>query len=208
MINNLLLDPNVGFVLLVGGFVFAILALFSPGTGILEVGALFALLLAGYTLVTLPVNGWAIVVMIVAVFPLVFAVRGPRGGSRGRSTLFLIAGIFLLILGSIFVFRTAQGGPAVNPILAVIVSGGSGLLLWFMARKSLEAALATPRHNLDRLIGMVGIARTDLRPEGTVYVGGEEWTAISSSYIPSGAAIKVIARQGLILTVEQVKLEE
>lgn len=202
---NLLLDPNVGFLLLVGGFVFAILALFAPGTGTLEIGALFALVLAGYTLANLPVNGWAIVLMIVAVIPLVLAVRR----LRGRSSLFALLGaIAALVVGSIFVYRNEQGGPAVNPFLALIVSGGSAFLLWFMARKSLEAAQMTPSHSLDWLVGTIGEARSDIRHEGTVYVGGEEWTATCEAYIPAGADVRIIARHGLVLTVEQIKPEE
>ena len=34
-----LLDPNVAYLLLVVGTVLAIMALFAPGTGVLEVGA-------------------------------------------------------------------------------------------------------------------------------------------------------------------------
>ena len=35
-----LINPNISYVLLILGFVTAILALFSPGTGVLELGAL------------------------------------------------------------------------------------------------------------------------------------------------------------------------
>ncbi len=210
---EILLDPNVGYVLLVGGFVFAILALFTPGTGVLEIGALFALLLAGYALVNQPINGWAMVVLLVSIVPFVLALRRSRaraGQAPGARTdlIFLLAAIAMLILGSIFAFRTASGGPAVNPILAVVVSGGSGVLLWFMARKSLDAAMRPLSHDQDRVIGMIGTARTDLRPEGSVYVGGEEWSAVSQAYIPGGAAVRVIARRGLVLEVEPIKKED
>lgn len=203
--ENILLDPNVGYLLLVGGFVLAILALFAPGTGVLEIGAVFALLLAGYTLANLPVNGWAIVLMIVAVFPLVLAVRRWRGRT---GLILLLVAIAALILGSVFVYRTASGGPAVNPILAVIVSGGSGWLLWFMARKSLDAFAMIPSHSLDRLVGMRGTVRSDIRPEGTVYVGGEEWSATSDVVIRAGEDVRVKARQGLVLIVEPLKEED
>ena len=206
---EILLDPNVGYLLLVGGFVLAFLALFAPGTGFLEVGALFALLLAGYTLVNLPINGWAVILLLASIVPFVLALRRRKKGTRDRSDLWLLlAAIAALILGSIFVFRTPTGGPAVNPILAFFVSGGIGLLLWFMARKTLEAAGRSLSHNQDRVIGQTGTARTDLRPEGSVYVGGEEWSAVSKSYVPSGASVRIVSRQGLVLEVEQIKKED
>jgi membrane-bound serine protease (ClpP class) len=202
---EILLDPNVGYLLLVGGFVLAVLALFAPGTGLLEIGALFALLLAGYTLVNLPVNAWAVVVVVLGIVPLFLALRR----TQGRQGLYLVlAGIALLIVGSIFVFRAPGGGPAVNPLLGVVVSGGAGLLLWFIARKSLDAAKEKPVHNLDGLIGMTGTVRTDLRPEGSVYVDGEEWSATSKSYIAAGTRVRVIARNGLDLEVEKFVVED
>lgn len=202
---EILLDPNVGYLLLVGGFLLAILALFAPGTGLLEIGALFALLLATYALVNLPVNAWAVVVMILGIVPLFLALRRKQGS---RGWLLVLAGIALLIIGSIFVFRAPDGGPAVNPLLAVVASGGAGLLLWFIARKSMEAARRTPAHNLDHLVGMTGTVKIDLRPEGSVYVNGEEWSATSKSYIAAGTQVRVIARHGLDLEVEKLVVED
>jgi len=40
---DLLLDPNVAYMILVVGFVLGVLALFTPGTGFLEVGVLLAI---------------------------------------------------------------------------------------------------------------------------------------------------------------------
>jgi membrane-bound serine protease (ClpP class) len=202
---QIFLDPNVGYVLLVGGLVLAILALFAPGSGIIELGALGAIVLAGYILVSLPVNGWAIAVLVVGVLPFVLALRFTHGR---RSMLFLGVAIVALIVGSIFAFRNAQGGPAVNPWLAVVISGGSAYFLWFIARKSLEAAQRTPTHNLDHLVGMIGTTHTDIRPEGSVYVDGEEWSAFSQDYIPTGTRVRVLSRKKMVLTVEKVKQED
>ena len=66
---NLLLDPNVAYVILVVGFVLGVLALFTPGTGILEIGALFAIFLAGYAVYSLPINLWALILLVVGVIP-------------------------------------------------------------------------------------------------------------------------------------------
>ena len=44
----------------------AVLALFIPGTGLIEVAALFALVLAAVIMVNIPVNMWALALMAVA----------------------------------------------------------------------------------------------------------------------------------------------
>ena len=72
---NLLLDPNVAYVILVVGFVLGVLALFTPGTGILEIGALFAIFLAGYAVYSLPINLWALILLVVGVIPFLIALR-------------------------------------------------------------------------------------------------------------------------------------
>lgn len=196
---NPLIDPNLGYTLLVGGLVLAVLALFVPGTGLLELGAVFALVLAAVAMVSLPINGWALAVMVAAIFPLVLAVRNRRSAPP------LIIAVVLLLAGSLFVFRGENGGPAVHPVVAVVVSSGAVGLIWFLARKSVQAFGLKKSHDLDRLVGMVGTARTDLRPEGSVYVGGESWTARSDTYIPAGKAVRVIRRDGLVLNVVEAE---
>ena len=42
------LNPNVAYLFLVAGFSLALMAVLTPGTGLLEIGALFVLLLAGW----------------------------------------------------------------------------------------------------------------------------------------------------------------
>ena len=57
---DILLNPNVFYLLLVAGVLLAIMALFSPGTGVLELGAFFVLLLAGWGVYKLPIHLWAL----------------------------------------------------------------------------------------------------------------------------------------------------
>jgi len=200
---NSFLDPNVGYALLVGGILLSILALFVPGTGLLELGAFAALFVAGYMVVNLPFNLWALILMAVSIIPLVIAIRWRKGG-----TILLVGSIAVLFVGSIFVFRAENGGPAVNPLVALLVSGGSAWLIWFVSRKTLESFSLKIRHDQDRVVGMEGVARTDLRLEGSVYVNGENWSAHSEIYIPKGSPVRVIKRSGLVLDVEKIRTEE
>lgn len=197
---NILLDPNVAYIILVMGFFLAILALFAPGTGLLEAGALIALLLSGYAMYNLPINGWAVVLLVVSIFPFVWSLRRPH------RPIFLVISVAAMILGSVGLFRTESGGFAVNPLLAVIVSITVPILLWVFATKGLQAMRKKPTHDLGELIGRTGEAKTDIDPinEGSVYVGGETWSARSSAPIKSGTLVRVIQREGFILDVEPV----
>ena len=195
---NLVLDPNLAYVLLVSGFVLAVLALFSPGTGVVEVGALFALMIAGYGVATLPTNWWALVILVIGVFPFVLALR------RSQRWVYLIISLVALVVGSVFLFRSVDGGPAVNMALAVLTSASAIGILWIVTQKGLQAVRMRPAMDLGTLVGKLGEAQTDVLSDGCVYVGGEEWTARSAELIPKGTAIRVIGREGLVLLVEAV----
>jgi membrane-bound ClpP family serine protease len=193
---NLLLDPNVAYLMLVVGFVLGVLALFTPGTGILEIGALFAIFLAGYAVYNLPINVWALIVLLVGVIPFILAVR------KFKQWYWLIPAIISMVVGSVFTFRLESGGLAIHPVLAVVVSIIAVVLMWFIGRKSLDAMLMQPSQDLGKLIGLVGEAKTDIAHDGTVYVGGEDWSARSTKLIPVGSQVKVLNREGLVLIVE------
>jgi membrane-bound serine protease (ClpP class) len=194
-------DPNIAYLLLVGGFMLAILAMFAPGTGFIEITAIFMLVLAGWGIYSLPINIWALVVLLIGVIPFAVAMR------RSHSWVYGLIAMAALVVGSSFLFRLEDGSPAVNPVLAAFVSILAVGFLWLAGKKGMEAILLRPSHNLDRLVGSIGEAHTDINRQGSVYVGGEEWSAVSTVFIPSGSPVKVISREGLVLRVDPVSTE-
>jgi membrane-bound serine protease (ClpP class) len=199
---DLLLDPNVAYMILVVGFVLGVLALFTPGTGFLEAGILFAILLAGYAIIRQPINLWALILLAVGVIPFLIALR------RYKQWYYLVPAILSIVVGSIFLFRTESGSPAINPALASLMSVITVVMLWLIGRKGLEALTLQPSQDLTALIGQTGIARSDIRQSGTIYVAGEEWTARSEKLIREGRAARVVAREGLVLMVEPADSDE
>lgn len=198
---DLFINPNVSYVLLILGFMTAVLALFSPGTGFLEMGALFALALAGYGIANLPVNSWAFVFMGigVALFCLVLVVP-----ARLKALLMTLSSLGF-ILGATLLFRSQTSWfPSVHPALILILAPTTPLITWFLSRKIAEAVAARSVFDPNQLIGMTGKASTDIRGQGTVYVNGEEWSALSQTFIPAGSPVRVLKRQGLMLEVEPV----
>jgi len=197
MINSFM-DPNIAYVLLVVGMVLGILALFSPGTGVLEIGAIFALVLAGIGATRLYINAWALVVLILGVVPFILALR------KTRRWIFLLITISALIVGSVFLFADAEGKPAVNVWLALVTSLLAVGILWFVGLKGIEAIGRRPDFDLEKIKEVIGEAKTDVFREGSVYIAGEEWSAWSKKQIPAGSRVRVVNREGLILQVEQV----
>ena len=194
-----LLDANVAYTLLVTGILLGLLALVAPGTGILEIGALFAFLLAGYGAYNLGINPWALVVLVVSLVPFLYAIRLPRWRAA-----FLGATILLVIAGSVFLFIGENGWPTVNPILATIVSTLYGGFLYFGIQRTIAAMNARPNHDLATLIGQVGEAKSKIHDSGSVQVAGELWSARSEKSISEGSQVRVIKREGFVLLVEKV----
>jgi membrane-bound ClpP family serine protease len=56
-------------------------------------------------------------------------------------------------------------------------------------------------HRKEGMVGEIGTTRTDLAPEGKVFVHGELWQAEADGFIPSDATVKVTRVTGLILKV-------
>lgn len=196
------IDPNIAYLLLVGGMVLMIAALFSPGTGLLELGALAALVMGGVELISLAaqVNWWALALLVLGVIPFLLAVR------RSQNLRYLLVAILAFIIGSAFLFQgQVWWQPGVEPLLAVVVSLVAGGYVWFATSKVLEADRVRPTHDLSALIGAVGEAKTKINDEGSVQVLGELWSARSQAPIPNGATIRVVGRDGFILEVTQVE---
>jgi membrane-bound serine protease (ClpP class) len=198
MVESIILNPNVAYLLLVGGAMLAILAVLSPGTGLLEVAAFILLILAGYAIYNLPINYWALGLLVLGVIPFLFALR------KSGNLIYLGISILALIIGSIFLFQGQGWRPAVNPPLAIAVSTLSAGFLWFVGRKVLEVESIRPTHDLAALVGEIGEAKTEIFTEGSVQVAGELWTARSQQPIPNGSKVRVTGREGFILEVEKV----
>ena len=72
---DFLLDPNVAYLILLGGVLLAMMALASPGTGLFEIGAFFCIVLAGYAIYNLSFNWWAFFLLGLSIVPFVYALQ-------------------------------------------------------------------------------------------------------------------------------------
>ncbi len=199
---DFLLEPNLAYLILLGGVLLGLMSLVTPGTGVFEIGALFCLAVAGYAVYNLSFNSWALIVLVLSVIPFIYAIQKPK------RELYLGISILLLVVGSVFLFTVDGWKPRVNPVVAVLASSLLAAFLWIAVRKTIQAAAVRPTHDLEALIGKTGEAKTKIFGEGSVYVNGELWSARSDEKIAAGSPIRVIRREGLILVVEKYPSEQ
>jgi len=83
-----------------------------------------------------------------------------------------------------------------------------GLLIVFFLL-ALPAGLAAQSRRVstgrDGMIGERGVAVTDVRPDGRVYVHSEYWNAVSDEDVSSGDEIEVESVAGMVLRVRRTQ---
>jgi membrane-bound serine protease (ClpP class) len=193
------LFANLLYLLLVFGVWLAALALVTPGTGVFEVLAFFALVGAGLGTAFVSLNSWALIFLVVGAVLFILAFRLPREG------LWVVLSATAFSLGSVFLFRLEDGGLAVHPLLAAVVSVMTLGYFWLAIRNAIAAHRAGPTLDPSLVMGQIGEVRTELNPIGSVYVAGELWTARSEVPVVVGDQVRVQDRDGLMLVVEPIE---
>ncbi len=190
--------PNLLYILLVAGVWTSTLAVISPGTGVYELLALATLGGTGVGLFFVPFNGWALLPIALG---LVAFIAGLWQRKWERAAI-VLAGV-LFSLGSALLFENDAGKPAVNPLLAIVMTLTTLGFYWFAITRVIASLRVQSTLDPSLVLNQIGDVRTLLDPVGTVYVGGELWSAWADEMIPVGAEIRVKEREGLMLKVER-----
>jgi membrane-bound serine protease (ClpP class) len=185
------------YVLLVLGLWAIAFELTQPGFGVAGIAGGLSLALAGFGLTVIPVRwvGVALIVIGTGLQGLDVLVRRVAVLTAG-GTLAFLAGSFLAWWGV---------APAVDLSLWVIVLFTlAGAVFFGFAMTVALRAKERVRTAQVGLVGLVGEVRSDLDPEGGVYVKGSLWRARSlDGPIPKGARVRIKGVDGLVLRVEQ-----
>jgi len=203
LIWQTLSNPNVAFWLLVLGLWAVVFAVSVPGTGLPEMVAVVCLGLAAVGLVRLPVAVGGLLLLILAMVLLILEFQMHAHG------VLLLFGMAALALGAIFLFRT-EVQPEARLSWWTIIGAPlvSSAAFGFLIRKGLAAQRAPVLQNPDWVVGQRGMTRTVVAHEGTVYAGGEEWSARAEAPIPAETEVVVLAREGLTLKVTKAEASE
>jgi membrane-bound serine protease (ClpP class) len=201
---HLLSDPNIAFVLFTVGFYGLIFELAHPNllTGVLG-GVSIVLAFIGFGSLPLNLAGLLLIGIGLILFVVDLHVL-----NHGLPT---IAGLVCFVLGAAALYTEpgVPGAPDFSvalPVLGtmtVITALFMGLIVYTASR--IRRSRTAPG-----LIGAglqpdaLGEVRRPLTPIGSVYAGGEEWTAKTADErpLPRGAPVKIIRQEGLTLIVE------
>jgi membrane-bound serine protease (ClpP class) len=196
-ILDFLLDPNIAFIVLAVGAL-ALYAEFNhPGAVIPGVVGVVFILLALFALNLLPTRYAAFTLIIAAFVLFILEAKFATHGILG------IAGIACLTLGGLLLVDGPIPEMRVKLWTALGVSIPLGVITIFLMTIALRARRNKVVTGAAGLIGAVGEARTDIDPEGKVFVLGELWNAHAPSRVGIGDHVVVRKVEGLELEVEK-----
>ena len=170
-------DPNISYIIMMLGFYGLLFELFSPGAIFPGIIGVICLILAFYSMSSMPVNyaGLALIVFGIILYLLEIKVI-----SHG---LLAIGGTISVLLGSMILFRTNPVEDYVSLSWSVIISVTtfSALFFLFLITMGLRAQRSKPASGVSTMIGQTAVTLGKLDPRGQVSVLGEIWNAVSLS---------------------------
>jgi len=189
-------DPNIAYILLSIGSIGIIAEIYSPGTFFPGIIGAISLLMAFYSLGVLDANWGGILLILLAFGLFIGEVLTTTFG------IFTAGGIAALVLGSLILFP--GGGPLfqVNPWLIATVVIIITIVFIFVISRIIRAHRRQASTGREELVGKTATVKEALEPEGTVFLKGERWTAISEKgRVKPGEEVIVTEVDGLILRV-------
>ncbi|MDQ6854186.1 MAG: hypothetical protein M3046_10970 [Actinomycetota bacterium] len=192
-----LISPSIAYLLFVAGLALMVFEFYTCGIGLAGLAGAVAFIGAMVGFSHLPVEWWAVGLLILGVFGLAVDVQA---GGLGAWTFI---GSASLVAGSL----TLYGGSArLNPPWWVLLIVIVGTLLFMLGAMTavVRSRFSTPTVGREGMVGEEGRAEVDVAPDGVVVIQGARWRARTNRATPIGAgdAVRVVAVSGLELEVE------
>ena len=197
-IMDRLMDPNLAVLILLSGALLIYLEFNTPGTIIPGALGTLLVLLALFSLNLLPVRYTSLALIAGALVLMFLEAKFPSHGVLALTgTAALILGTLTLVAGPI---------PEMRVQLATAIATGVafGGITTFLIRIAWRARRNKVLTGPEALVGAVGVAQEELKPQGQILVHGELWEAVAELPVSRGENVRVRGVEGLKLLVEKV----
>ncbi len=191
-------QPNLALLLGLAGLILLYFEFTHPGfiaPGVIG-GICLLLSILGFSF--LPINYVGVLLILLAIGLFIAEVKVQGFGVLG------MGGVVSMVIGLLILINTPEPSMRIGLATAigvVIPFAAIFILLLFAVLKSLRQRVTTGDAGM---IGLVGVADTEVFRSGRVKVRGEYWSASAESAIPPGSTIKVKGIKDLTLIVEKV----
>jgi membrane-bound serine protease (ClpP class) len=195
-LQDFLLHPMIAGLLLMIGVLGIYTEITNPGVVLPGVVGVIAIVLFAYAAHILPVNVLGLLLIGAGIVLFILEIKITSHGLLGiGGTIALVAGSLLLFNGPIPELRLPLA--AVLPT-SLALAGIMFVIVRYVVRAQ-KGRVATGREGM---VGEIGVASTDLSPEGQIFVHGELWNARAGGTIPRGARVRIRAVDEMLLHVE------
>ncbi len=201
-ILDILSDPNIAYIFFMLGVFGLLFELYNPGAILPGVVGVIALILAFYSLHTLPVNYAGLALIVFGIILFVLELKIVSHGLLG------VGGTVALLLGSIMLINTESSLEFASLSLSVILATVlfTALFFIFAIGMGIRAQRKKPVTGVEGIVGEIGETLTELNPSGQVRVHGEIWNATSAQgTITRGSRVTVRQVSDLRLTVDKAE---
>lgn len=193
----LISDPSIAVLLFMAGLAGIYIEVQSPGLIVPGLVGVVCLVLSGLAFQIIPIN-WVGALLIIAGLSLLVA----ELFITSFGVLFA-AGIACFAYGAYMVFRVPEISDLAVPFWSVIlpavaVMAAFMLIVFYGVGRSFGRPQFSGR---EALVGQLGIADSDLRPQGRVRVHGELWSAESDEPVERGQKVEVVGVHELVVRV-------
>jgi membrane-bound serine protease (ClpP class) len=195
-------DPNIAFILGALGVLCLYVEFTHPGMILPGVTGAVAIVLALYAFHMLPINYTGVLLIALA---LVLFGLDVKANSHGVLTA---GGIISMVVGALILVESPLPGAQIHFSTALSVTLPVAVISAILLRLAVKASRNKAITGRQGMMDAVGVARTDLAPEGKVLIRGEFWDAQAAEPIPTGTRVRVRGMQGLKLIVEPEEKKE
>ena len=191
--------PNIAYLLLSLGMLGITVELWSPGAVAPGVVGAVSLLLAFFSLQLLPVNYAGLLLILLGMVLLVLEIKVTSYG------LLTIGGAASLIFGSMILVDSSAPELQLNLRVILPVVAGIVAVAALLVRLAVAARRLRPITGEEGMIGAAALSLTPLLPGafGRVTTHGEIWQAVSDEPIAERTPVRVVAINGLTLSVRK-----
>lgn len=196
---DLLSDPNVAYIFFLLGIYGLMFELYNPGSILPGVVGVIAMIIALYSLHTMPLNYAGLALILFAIILFIAEIKVTSYG------LLTVAGVISLTLGSIMLIEPGSSLEFIKISWSVIIPAVlfTAAFFAFAIGMGIRAQRRKPTTGIEGIVGEEGEAITTLNPEGQVRVHGEIWSATSTGgKIARGTSVTVVAVENLHLRVK------
>jgi membrane-bound serine protease (ClpP class) len=192
-------QPNLALFLGIVGLILLYFEFTHPGFIAPGVIGGICLLLSVLGFSFLPINYVGVLLILLAIGLLVAEVKVGGFGVLG------VGGLVAMVFGMLILIDSPDPAVRVGWFTALSLAlpfAAIFLVLLVALLRSYKQKVATGDEGM---IGLLGVADSDIGESGRVRIRGEYWTARAPSFVLAGKTVKVLAVENLTLLVEEVK---